>query len=206
MEDVDASLFGRSGAHAFVRLDGRLVPVANGAHKFTADHVSALRLRDGNQEACYPVAAVLDIVEMPAVPDMVALQGVLSGVAMVDGEHLEVLNPFALFASLPDSSFARRVRGRCVLADSEDGWTREILAPLLRQAGHEVLLGLPQDETVDPADVVLCSDRDLTQAAEILGCRIVQLRASPKPAGPEDGSIYRYDQDALMAAITGTRR
>lgn len=206
VEDVDASLFGRSGAHAFVRLDGRLVPVANGAHKFTADHVSALRLRDGNQEACYPVAAVLDIVEMPAVPDMVALQGVLSGVAMVDGEHLEVLNPFALFASLPDSGFARRVRGRCVLADSEDGWTREILAPLLRQAGHEVLLGLPQGEAVDPADVVLCSDRDLTQAAEILGCRIVQLRASPKPAGPEDGSIYRYDQDALMAAITGTRR
>ncbi|WP_449471229.1 chemotaxis protein CheA [Sphingobium chungangianum] len=206
VEDVDASLFGRSGAHAFVRLDGRLVPVANGAHKFTADHVSALRLRDGNQEACYPVAAVLDIVEMPAVPDMVALQGVLSGVAMVDGEHLEVLNPFALFASLPDSGFARRVRGRCVLADSEDGWTREILAPLLRQAGHEVLLGLPQEEAVDPADVVLCSDRDLTQAAEILGCRIVQLRASPKPAGPEDGSVYRYDQDALMAAITGTRR
>ncbi|HWV11836.1 MAG TPA: Hpt domain-containing protein, partial [Sphingobium sp.] len=38
VEDVDASLFGRSGAHAFVRLDGRLVPVANGAHKFTADH------------------------------------------------------------------------------------------------------------------------------------------------------------------------
>lgn len=206
VEDVDTTLFGRSGGHAFVQLDGRLVPVANGAHMFAADNVSALRLRDGSQEACYPVAAVLDIVEMPAVPDMVAMQGMLSGVAVVDGEHLEVLNPFALFASLPGSPFAKRSKGRCVLADSEDGWTREILAPLLRQAGQEVVLGLPEDEAVDPADVVLCSDGDLSQAAEELGCRIVQLRASPKPAGPEDGSIYRYDQDALMAAITGTRR
>ena len=206
VEDVDAALFGRSGGHAFVRLEGRLVPVANGAHSFTTDHVSALRLRDGSQEACYPVAAVLDIVEMPAVPDMVAMQGALSGVALVEGEHLEVLNPFALFASLPGAPIVERRRGRCVLADSEDGWTREILAPLLRQAGHDVLLGLPQDDAVDPADVVLCSGGDLSQAADILGCRIVQLRASPRPAGPEDGSIYRYDQDALMAAITGARR
>ncbi|MBY2928554.1 chemotaxis protein CheA [Sphingomonadales bacterium 56] len=206
VEDVDATLFGRSGGNAFVRLDGRLVPVANGAHSFATGHVSALRLRDGSQEACYPVAAVLDIVEMPAVPDMVAMQGALSGVAVVDGEHLEVLNPFALFASLPGGPIVERRRGRCVLADREDGWTREILAPLLRQAGHDVLLGLPQDEPVDPADVVLSSGGDISQAAEILGCRIVQLRASPRPTGPEDGSIYRYDQDALMAAISGTRR
>jgi two-component system, chemotaxis family, sensor kinase CheA len=206
VEDIDASLFGRSGAQAFVRLDGRLVPVANGAHSFAADHVSALRLRDGRQEACYPVAAVLDIVEMPAVPDMIAMHGSLSGVAVIEGEHLEVLNPFALFAALPDGPLTEQTRGRCVLVDSQDGWTREILAPLLRQAGHDVVLGLPEEAAVDPADVVLCSDGDLSQAAEILGCRVVQLRASPRPAGPQDSSIYRYDQDALMAAISGARR
>lgn len=206
VEDVDVTSFGRSGAHAFVRLDGRLVPVVNGVHAFAADHVSALRLRDGTREACYPVAAVLDIVEMPAVPDMVAMHGLLSGVSVIDGEHLEVINPFALFAALPDGPLVERTRGRCVLADSQDGWTREILAPLLRQAGHEVILGLPQDEAVDPADIVLCSDGDSSQAAEILGCRVVQLRASPRPTGPQDSSIYRYDQDALMAAIAGARR
>ena len=62
------------------------------------------------------------------------------------------------------------------------------------------------ESPVDPADVVLSSGGGISQAAEILGCRIVQLRASPRPTGPEDGSIYRYDQDALMAAISGTRR
>jgi two-component system chemotaxis sensor kinase CheA len=39
-----------------------------------------------------------------------------------------------------------------------------------------------------------------------MGCRVVQLRASPRPVSPqEDGSIYRYDQAALMAAIAGRR-
>jgi len=205
VEDIDANLFGRSGGRAFVRLDGRLVPVANGLSQFDRDKVSALRLRDDRREACYPVAAVLDIVQMPAVPDMVAMHGMLSGVAVIEGEHLEVINPFALFAALPEEAMVERVRGRCLLADSNDGWTREILAPLLRQAGHEVLLGLPGDALVDPDDVVLCTEADAAQAAEIMGCRVVHLRASPRPTGPQDGSIYRYDQDALMAAIAGRR-
>ena len=205
VEDIDASLFGKSGGRAFVRLDERLVPVANGLSQFDRAKVSALRLRDDRREACYPVAAVIDIVQMPAIPDMVAMHGLLSGVAVVDGEHLEVINPFALFAGLPDEALVERARGRCVLADSGDGWTREILAPLLRQAGHEVVLGLPGDCAVDPEDVVLCTEADAVQAAEIMGCRVVHLRASPRPTGPQDGSIYRYDQDALMAAIAGRR-
>ncbi|EQB10960.1 chemotaxis protein CheA [Sphingobium lactosutens] len=205
VEDIDTSLFGKSAGQAFVRLDGRLVTVVNGHSSFAGDKVCALRLRDGEQETCYPVAAVLDIVQMPLVPDMVALHGLLSGVSVIDGEHLEVLNPFALFASLPQERPDPARRGRCILVESEDGWTREILAPLLRQAGHDVTLGLPADTSVDPRDIILCNGPDTAQAGEMLGCRVVQLRASPRAAGPQDGSIYRYDQDALMAAI-GSRQ
>lgn len=204
VEDIDARLFGRSGGRSFVRLDGRLVPVVGDPGVQTPDKVAALRLRDGAREACFPVAAVLDIVQMPAVPDMVAMQGLVSGVSVIEGEHLEVINPFALFAALPDEPVAERSRCRCLLADSDDGWTREILAPLLRQAGHDVILGLPAD-AVDPRDVVLCSAADTAQAAEMFGCRVVQLRASQRPAGPADTSIYRYDQDALMQALSGSR-
>ena len=203
VEDIDTSLFGKSAGQAFVRLDGRLVTVVNGHSSFAGDKVCALRLRDGEQETCYPVAAVLDIVQMPLVPDMVALHGLLSGVSVIDGEHLEVLNPFALFASLPQERPDPARQGRCILVESEDGWTREILAPLLRQAGHDVTLGLPADTSVDPRDIILCNGPDTAQAGEMLGCRVVQLRASPRAAGPQDGSIYRYDQDALMAAIGG---
>jgi two-component system chemotaxis sensor kinase CheA len=209
VEDVDATLFGRSGGRAFVRLDDRLVPVVNGHHRFATEKVAALRLRDGARDFCYPVAAVLDIVDMPAVPDMVAMHGMVSGVAVIDGEHLEVINPFALFGSLPDEPIVERRGGRCLLADGEDGWTREILAPLLRQAGHDVVLGLPVDAAVEPDDVVLLTQGeiggDAAQAADMLGCRVVHLRASPRSRGPQDGSIYRYDQDALMAAVRGQK-
>ena len=67
-------------------------------------------------------------------------------------------------------------------------------------------MGLPADEAVDPQDVVLFTGSDASQASELLGCRIVHLRATPRPAGPQDSSIYRYDQDALMAALAGSRR
>ena len=126
---------------------------------------------------------------------------------MIDGEHLEVINPFALFAALPQGDLVESARGRCLLADAQDGWTREILAPLLRQAGHDVVLGLPSDAPLDPQDVLLCTGADTAQAASMVadmtGCRVVQLRVSPRAAGPHDSSIYRYDQDALMAAIAG---
>lgn len=205
VEDIDVDLFGRSGDCAYVRLDGRLVPVVNGLSRFDRAKVSALRLRDGTREACYPVAAVLDIVQMPLVPDMVAMHGILSGIAVIDGEHLEVINPFALFASLSANDIIEGKGGRCLLADAEDGWTREILAPLLRQAGHDVVLGLPDDGVIDPQDVLLCHDGEGSKVAgimaEMTGCRVVQLRASPRAAGPRDASIYRYDQNALMAAI-----
>ena len=203
VEELEADLFGHSGDRAFVRLKDRLVPVVNGCQGFARETVSALRLRDDRREAYYAVAAVLDIVQMPAVPDMVAMHGNLSGVCVVEGEHLEVLNPFALFASLPDEPVERKHPGRCLLADAEDGWAREILAPLLRQAGHEVLIGLPEGAAVDPSDIVLCTTSDAMQAADVLGCRIVQLRAVPQPSGPQDASIYRYDRRALMAAIAG---
>lgn len=209
VEDIDVALFGRSGARSFVRLDDRLIPVVGGTAGFTGQRISALRLRDGVQEACYPVAAVLDIVQMPLIPDMIAMQGILSGVSVIDGEHLEVINPFALFALMPDTPIAETARGRCLLADAEDGWTREILAPLLRQAGHDVLLGLPQDGVIDPRDILLCATPEAAQAAglmaDIAGCRVVQLRSSPRAAGPGDASIYRYDQNALMAALAERR-
>lgn len=205
VEDLRADMFGRSGSQAFVRLDNRLLPVANGLHQFDRVAVAALRVRDGEREACYPVASVVDIVQMPVVPDMVAMGGMLSGVAVVDGEHLEVINPFALFAALPAESLAERPAGRCLLADADDGWTRDILAPLLRQAGHHVVIGLPADDHVDAADIIICGPGAAAQAADLIGCPVVELRASPRAAGPADGSIYRYDQDALMAAISSAR-
>lgn len=205
VEDIDHALFGRTGDHAFVRLGDRLVPVVSGADIGTAAQVSALRVRDGDQELCYPVATVIDIVQMPAVPDMITMRGRVSGVAVIEGEHLEVVNPYALFADLPDLGKGGASGGRCVLVDADDGWTREILAPLLRQAGKQVVIGLPTDPVL-PDDVLLSIDAGSAEAADLMGCRLIQLRRTRQPAGPGDRSIYRYDQDALIAAVNGRMR
>ncbi|MGE4323580.1 MAG: chemotaxis protein CheW [Sphingobium sp.] len=204
VEDIDAVLFGRSGDRAYVQMEGRLVPVVTDRDGFVGHQVATLRLRDGVRELCYPVEAVTDIVDMSAIPDMTLSHGMVSGVSVVDGEHLEVVDPFALFAAIAPETPAEPMTGRCLLADSDDGWTCEILAPLLRQSGYAVVLGLPGDAMVDPADVVLCDSRsDAVRVAEKLGFRIIRLRAALHPSDPGDASIYRYDRDALINALSG---
>lgn len=205
VEDIDAAMFGRSGNRAYVRLDDRLVPVVTGPGRLPGGKLVALRLRDGVEEICYPVAVVIDIVQMPVLPDMVAMQDMVSGVSVIDGEHLEVLDPYALFAAIRREAPAASASGRCLLADSDDGWTRDILAPLLRRSGYEVVMGLPdQGAAIDPADIVLCSSLSkAVGAGRDMGCRVIRLRAAPRPSGPDDASIWRYDRDALLGALAG---
>lgn len=205
VEDIEARLFGSSGGRAFVRVDGRLLPVINGHHSFEGGSVTALRLRDGEREASYPVARVMDIVQMPAEPDMRLSRGLICGIAVIDGAHLEVVDPFALFASIPVEPVAENAVGRCILTDANDVWAHEILAPLLRHAGHEVVLGMVPEGEMRPGDIILSTHGE--EPAVVPNSRnIVRLRATPRPRGPGDPSIYRYDRDALMAAIDAARK
>lgn len=204
VEDIDATLFGRAAGKAFVRLDGRLLPVAKDCGNVDGAMVTALRLRDGEREICYPVASVLDIVEMPTEPDMLLSRGVLAGVVVIDGAHLEVLDPFALFASMPVEGIIEERPTRCVVADPNDIWAQEILAPLLRQAGYSVALGT-DDMVSQPGDILLCTGA-VDAMAVPKGRPVIQLRSTPRAASPHDMSIYRYDRDGLMAAIEAASR
>ncbi len=201
VEDIDSALFGYSGGRAFVRIDQRLIPVANDHHRFDRTSVTALRLRDGERDICYPVAKVMDIVQMPLIPDMRLSHGPVSGIAVIDGAHLEIVDPFALFGSIQTEAIVERSTVRCVLADGDDPWAIEILAPLLRQAGHDVVMGVEGGISAD--DVILCtrsgSDATLPPARAV-------LRLRTAPSGADDGSIYRYDRDAVMAAIEAASR
>ena len=67
------------------------------------------------------------------------------------------------------------------------------------QTSGGLLIALREDE----APKLLQELQAAGVAAEMTGCRVVQLRASPRASGPRDTSIYRYDQSALMAAIAG---
>src|SRR3546814_13518197 len=64
--------------------------------------VTTLRLRDGERELCYPVESIVDIVQMPPTPDLSCRSGIVAGVTLIEGRQYEVIDAFALFASVPD--------------------------------------------------------------------------------------------------------
>ena len=80
---------------------------------------------------------------------------------------------------------------------------QEILAPLIRQAGYEAVMS--DDATPQEADIVLCLAQS-PAAQAILDRPVVRLRNAQRPQGPDDDSIYRYDRDALIAAIELAKR
>jgi two-component system chemotaxis sensor kinase CheA len=86
-------------------------------------------------------------------------------------------------------------------------WAQEILAPLLRQAGHEVVFGMPEKAAMRPGDVVLSTAGEpVRQRGRRGDPPVIRLRNSPRGAGSSDPSIYRYDRDGLMRAIEAARR
>jgi two-component system, chemotaxis family, sensor kinase CheA len=198
VEDIEPDQIARSSGRAFVRIDGRLVPALNGDD--TDDQaIKSLRLHAGRDVLSYLIGDVLDIIEVPAQLDMSVPAGRIAGLVMVGEAQIEMIDPFTLFA---EAAGDRAVQGgarpiRCLIADEDDAWMRGILAPLLRQAGHEVLIG-PAASCVTP-DIILCSDD-----AEVCGAGkvpVLTLCDSAESVRDRSDAIYRYDRDRIIAAI-----
>src|SRR3546814_9071496 len=88
---------------------------------------------------------------MPPTPDLSCRSGIVAGVTLIEGRQYEVIDAFAPFASVPDPVSNIRPL-RCLLAGKDDPWMREILAPLIRQAGYDVVTpdaAAPEDEDIN---------------------------------------------------------
>src|SRR3546814_11181917 len=83
------------------------------------------------------VGSIVDIVQMPPTPDLSCRSGIVAGVTLIEGRQYEVIDAFALFASVPDpvSNICPLL---CLLADKDSPGQREILAPFIRAAGYAV--------------------------------------------------------------------
>ncbi|MBT2188896.1 chemotaxis protein CheA [Sphingobium nicotianae] len=197
VEDLDAGQITISDGIAFARIDGRLMPALNtqGAETGTP---KSLRLHDGHEQISYLIEDVVDIIEVPRKLDAQLSQGRIAGLVMVGDTQLEMIDPFAVFAE----AAGRRVGAggtrpiQCLIADAEDPWMRNILAPLLLQAGHDVSFGAAGDGT---PDIILCSDEAAVCAAGDVPVLALREVADPAAGGP--ASIYRYDRETIMAAI-----
>lgn len=209
VEDIPVGNFGSVAGRHHVTVARRLVACAD--HFRLADiprearEVTCLRVRDGVRELCYPVASIADINEVPVSLDMSARHGIVAGIVLLDGRQVEVVDSLALLAAALQDAPSGDTPIRCLIADATDSWNREILAPLLSQAGYEIVWG-HEPESAGPGDVILLTSDEDNMRGD--GTATVRLRSTSQPSGPDDASIYRYDRDAVLGAISsaGERR
>lgn len=212
VEDIALDHFGVSAGRPYVTLGGRIVNCARAVGEAECQpgmrEVTCLRIRDDLHELCYPIRMVLDIEDVSTELDMSARHGLVAGLVLLNGRQVEVVDSMALLAlagtqDIPAEGAVKPTR--CLIGDADDPWNREILAPLLMQAGFEVVWGGKDIEAAQGDVVVLTSD-DAQAEAMPFDAPVVRLRRASQPGGPEDASIYRYDQDALIGAIAALGR
>ncbi|RHW16492.1 chemotaxis protein CheA [Sphingomonas gilva] len=176
------------GGKPHVVLDGRVVPLAGGAAM--TDEISVLRLHDGVATVAYAIDQALDIVEIaPELAPPSERDGGILGIALIDGDPVEILDPYWLFARQGQASYLERT---CALVADADGWMAGMLRPLIESAGYRVTMVASPDEAEGP--VVSLGE---TRAKG----PVVALRRDADPGGPDDRSVYRYDRDGLFAAL-----
>ncbi|HYZ48220.1 MAG TPA: chemotaxis protein CheW, partial [Sphingomonas sp.] len=196
LEDVRADRIAFTGGRLRVAIEDRLLPLigCDEARLAGVQTVKLLRLNDGSYEIAYAIGDVIDIVQLPPVMERASAEGPIAGVALVDGEQVELIDLFWLFAHAEKPVATPEVRPLCLLAEPDDRWSREILRPLLEAAGYRV--GFVGDEGMEgEADVVVAG------AAPVEAVKAPVIRLRPDMAGANDGSIYRYDRMGLLAAI-----
>lgn len=208
VEDIALECFGVSAGQPFVTLGNRIVACSRAVSEADvqpgSNDVNCLRIRDDMHELCYPIRMVLDIEDVSTDLDMSARHGLVAGLVLQNGRQVEVVDSMAVLA-LAGAAEVKSERDttptRCFIANPDDVWNREILAPLLQQAGFEIAWG-GEGAIRGPSDVVLLTSED--EGDEFAGqsdVSVVRLRRASQPQGPDDTSIYRYDQDALIGAI-----
>jgi len=210
VDDIAADQIVPCGTAAFLRIEERLVPALN-AEQPREDRLKALRLHASGEQLCYLIADVIDIIDVPVEIDAALAGGRLAGLAMAGDTPLEMLDPFALFAEAHAQDAIARAEEpiRCLIPDEDNAWMRNILAPLLIQAGHDVRFG-PVTEA-DATHVILrceASDADPKDDEPAAGpIPVITLRADAAPATAAPDTVYRYDRAQIFAAIAqATRR
>ncbi|MBX9728657.1 MAG: chemotaxis protein CheA, partial [Sphingopyxis sp.] len=155
--------------------------------------LNILRMADGRTEIGYAIAEAVDIVSIDH--DILSARGsgLIAGVTSIDGEQVEVLDIHALFALSVDPKPMAIEPPICLIAGAERGWMDIFLRPVLEASGYRVATSLASGER---AAVILAMTDDVPSLPN--DAPILKLRSDV--AGGTD-SIYRYDRQALLAAL-----
>ena len=192
IEDIATETVKYTAGRMRVVRDGTLLTLIGGEIAAGHETIRILRLSDGERTLAYAIDEVRDIVDLTAPITPAAEPGPVAGVALIDGNQIELLDPYWLFADADSTPVTTEpVRPVCLLSGDGGSWAREILRPLVEASGYQVVF----DRPAGGVSLVIACD---APEPEGTACPVVRLSSQREAAG---GSIYRYDRAALLDAL-----
>jgi two-component system chemotaxis sensor kinase CheA len=198
LEEVDIAAVESDGDGMLVVLGERLVPLAGvDGCPLPDDSLQLFRLSDGQSEIAYAVREALEVREIDTGLAAANDSGEPGGVVLIEGAPTTLVAPYPLFArhAAARPSEAPPV---CHLPPG-DPWIQNFVRPMVEAAGYRVV-------DADDGQVDLAILTQSEPAATVSARQTIRLRSSPGEAPGEDGSIYRYDQAGLLAALQPAER
>ncbi|AQR72573.1 chemotaxis protein CheA [Sphingomonas sp. LM7] len=195
VEQVEGDCVRFAAGRFRVTIDGRILPLAAQGKIEGRARLNVLRLKDGVNEVSYAIDEALDIIQLPEELVPAREPGPVAGVALIDGEQVELLDILWVFDEHADRD-CEETAPLCLIAGDKDGWMASFVRPLLETAGYRVVTQLATGEL--PA-VVLSSEAAPPELAAT--APVVRLRSRRASAGAGDDSVYRYDRAGLLSAL-----
>ncbi|MBV7259117.1 chemotaxis protein CheA [Erythrobacter crassostreae] len=204
IETAPASAIDRTSASPRAVIDNAILPLIGLPDgPFPAEKVRFLRLSDGDSELLQAVREIDDAVELTEKLKPVTDDPLIEAVTLVGDQTVSLVDGHELFARYgePPEITAKPI---CRLPGSE--WSRSILGPLVTSAGYDIA-----DESSEPKEdgseicIMLEEEYEAAAALEMpIADKVIRLRSLPQETPGED-TIYRYDRDALVAALHKAR-
>ncbi len=196
VETVPADAIRFTAGRLRLAIDSRIVPLHAVAEVDESGDATILRLTDGDAQICYRIQEAIDIVELP-LELAPAPTGRYLGVAMIDGEQVEVVDPLTLFA---EGGSVATEGPLCLLDPDQNGWMSTFLKPTLEAAGYRCIVRVEPGQRAAVALTFGDADVPGTGKGRV---PVVRLTADRAVA---DGTrmIHRYDRDGLLGAIAAT--
>lgn len=199
IDTIGADAIDRKQSRVQVVIDGALLPMAGAEHgELDREEYRVLRLRDGENDLAYLVDEVHDTVDIDAELDCTTQTPGAEGNALIDGKPVPIIDVLSLFANYNWRS-SSKTSLTCRIPPGSD-WARNILEPLVAATGYEIT-----EDPAAPADVTIELDDTSSDVTEGESGAVIRLRSEREAADDSENSIYRYDRDGLMHALSRIR-
>jgi two-component system chemotaxis sensor kinase CheA len=190
VEQVETTCIRHAAGRLRLTIDDLILPLAALGDPLAHARVDVLRLKDGMGEIGYAIAEALDIVRLSDAIVPALADGPFAGAVLHDGEQVELLDPYWLFANHLDG--AASATAPLCLIDDGDAWLDSFVRPMLERAGYRVATAAAPGDT--PV-ALLATEASVTSDTS---APVITLRRSPFGAA---GSVFGYDRNAILAAV-----